>query len=69
MEKELINYFNVISMKFVTEKQSFWSKNLSDFSKLAQKTLEYLIMSNEGYFYLIESLNKHNNRIWFTKSP
>lgn len=39
------------------------------FLKLPQKTLEYFIASDEAYFYLTESSNKQNNRIWAAERP
>jgi hypothetical protein len=39
------------------------------FLKIPQKTLECFIASNEAYFYLTESLNKQNNRIWASERP
>ena len=34
------------------------------FLRIPQAKSEYLIVSDEAYFYLTESLNRQNNRIW-----
>ena len=39
------------------------------FLKIPQKKSEYLIVSDEAYFYLTESLNKQNNRSWDIERP
>ena len=39
------------------------------FLRIPQAKSEYLIVSDEAYFYLTESLNKQNNRIWETERP
>jgi len=37
--------------------------------KIAQEKSEYLIVSDEAYFCLTESLNRQNNRIWDIERP
>ena len=39
------------------------------FLRIPQANSEYLIVSDEAYFYLTESLNRQNNRIWETERP
>ena len=39
------------------------------FLRIPQAKSEYLIVSDEAYFYLTESLNRQNNRIWETERP
>ena len=36
---------------------------------LAKSAYKLLIASDEAYFYLTESINKQNNRMWFEDRP
>ena len=36
---------------------------------MAKGTYKWLIASDEAYFYLTESINKQNNRMWLEEKP
>ena len=42
---------------------------LNDGWGLAKSAYKWLIASNEAYFYLTESINKQNNRMWQEERP
>jgi len=46
-----------------------WVEFAEWFLRIPKAKSEYLVVSDKAYFYLTESLNRQNNRIWETERP